>query len=142
MHYKKNPGLVENHASRKIMHRGTQVNNYARREDFMPRQIYILREDFIPRWNLRIAGRYSCPAREHTWIKKGKSCIPRAIFIHRPQLHPLFLKKKKKEKKRKINIKKSIEDDDKRNINIASASIYLFWHQTKSTLKIISQNKA
>ena len=67
----------------------------------MPRQIYILREDFIPRWNLRIAGRYSCPAREHTWIKKGKSCIPRAIFIHRPQVHPLFLKKKRKEKENK-----------------------------------------
>ena len=72
----------------KIMHRGnhaSRVINYARREDFMPRQSYALREDFIPRMNICIAGRYSCPARGHTRIKKeqhlsiGLDCI--LLFI-------------------------------------------------------------
>ena len=34
----------------------------------------------------------------------------------------------------------SIEDDNKRNINIASAFIYLFRHQVWNTLKMILQN--
>ena len=87
---------------------------------------YALREDFIPRRNLRITGRYPCPARGHTRIKKeqylsiGLDCIM------------LFLIK--------INIMESIEDDNKRNINIASAFIYLFRHQVWNTLKMILQN--
>ena len=34
----------------------------------------------------------------------------------------------------------SIEDDNKRNINIASAFIYLFRHQVGNALKMILQN--
>ena len=89
-------------------------------------KIYTLREDFIPRRNLRIAGRYSCPARGSTWIKKeqylsiGLDCI--LLFLI------------------KINIMESFEDDNKRNINIASAFIYLFRHQVWNTLKRILQN--
>ena len=40
----------------------------------------------------------------------------------------------------KINIMESIEDDNKRNINIASAFIYLFRHQVWNALKMILQN--
>ena len=59
-----------------------------------------------------IAGRYTCPARGHTRIKKeqhlsiGLGCI--LLFNI------------------KVDFKKSIEDSDKRDINIASTSIYLF----------------
>ena len=116
MHHEKNPCLVFTH----------------REKISCLSESYVSRENFIPRKNLRIAGKYSCPARGHTRIKKGKLCIPRATFIHRPQLHSfIFIK---------INIKKSIKDDDKRNINIASAFVYLFQHQVWNTLKIILQN--
>ena len=40
----------------------------------------------------------------------------------------------------KINIMESIEDDNKRSINVASAFIYLFQHQVWNTLKMILQN--
>ena len=72
--------------------------------------------------------------------KEREIVYPKSNIYPSASTASFVFEEKKKEKKRKINIKKSIEDDDKRNINIASASIYLFWHQTKSTLKIISQN--
>ena len=109
MHYKKNPGLVENHASRKIMHRGTQVNNYARREDFMPRQnLYITRrfhtslkfrhreknlyhveiyaswEEFMPRWNFAHREKISCLA--ESYASREDSYLA-GIYVSREDIH-------------------------------------------------------
>ena len=53
--HSENSCIAKNHALRKIMHCDFEI--YARREDFMTRQIYISREGFIPRWNLYIARR-------------------------------------------------------------------------------------
>ena len=117
------------HASSKFMHdekNSCLVKICTSREDFIPRWKLCIAGRFISRENLRIAGRYSCPARGRTWIKKeqylsiGLDCI--LLFLI------------------KVNIKESIEGDNKRNINIATSFIYLFRNQVWNTLKMISWN--
>ena len=143
-----NHASQKNHALWKIMHREFWI--YARREDFMPRQIYISREGFIPRWiyasreesmphwNFYTARRFYASLKvmhrkkihdSQKFMYRRKIFMPRkrtytdeerAIFIHRPR-HASFIFFDEK-----INIRKSIKDSNKRDINIASAFIYLF----------------
>ena len=103
------------HASSKFMHdekNSCLVKICTSREDFIPRLKLCITRRFISHGNLRIAGRYLCPARGRTWIKKeiclsiGLDCI--LLFLI------------------KVNIKKSIKDNDKRDIDIASTFIHLF----------------
>ena len=75
----------------------------------------------MPRRNLYIAGGYSYPTRNHAsredihapheimHCRRRNSCISREIFTHRHQLHSFILIK--------VNIKRSIEDDIKRNVS-------------------------
>ena len=68
--------------------------------------------------------------RKRTYMDKEREIVYPKINIYPSALTASFIfEKKRKEKKRKINIKKSIEDGDERDINIASAFIYLFRHQ-------------
>ena len=97
--------IAENHASRKSCiaenscfaeNHALRVNNYARREEFMPRQnLHIARRFYS---SLKVMHREKIQiSREFTY--RGKIFMPRkrtytdkegAIFIHRPQLHLLF----------------------------------------------------
>ena len=116
VHHKKDPCLVGNHELR--------VNNYARREEFIPCQnLYIARRFHAL---LKVMHREKIhTSRKFTY--RGKIFIPRkrtymdkerAIPIHWPRLHYAI--------SYKSTHQKSIEDNDKRNINIASSFIYVF----------------
>ena len=119
---------AKDHASR--------FNFHALGEDFIPRwnlciarRFHIFRNlciarRFHPSQNLRIAGWYSCPARNHALPEK-ELCMPREIFTPQHQLH-LYLAK--------VNAKRIIENNEK--ISTLHPLFIYFRHQMKNTLKI------
>ena len=104
VHHKKEPCLVENHASRKVMHcenHALRVNDYARREEFMPRQnLHIARRFYS---SLKVMHREKIHiSREFTY--RGKIFMPRkrtyldkerAMLIHWPRMHSVISYKSK-----------------------------------------------
>ena len=82
------------HASSKFMHdekNSCLVKICTSQEDFILRWKLCIARRFISRRNLRIAGRYSWPARRRTWIKKeqylsiGLDCI--MLFLIKNKHH-------------------------------------------------------
>ena len=141
MHHEKNPCLVQNHASRilnlyitgrlytslkfrhrekssylaEIMHdekNSCLVKICTSREDFIPRWKLCIARRFISRRNLRIARRYSWPARRRTWIKKeqclsiGLDCI--LLFLIKNKHHGEHRRWQRKKHQYRISIYLSI----------------------------------